>query len=170
MAYVFAAIVGFAALAVALLMALRRLKTSEERIANAVTRKQAQVERIKRVARTTLHLAQDLRDAKRRRNAIEFACEELEQKLKASGATERRIYVLDDRRTQADTAWLVRIVNTEYSSRVNSALEKSALESWKRGRRFLVWALDEKKVREKVNARYPEHKGFALMSVEAHRW
>lgn len=170
MPYVFAAIVGFASLAVALLMALRRLKTSEERIANAVGRKNAQVDRIKRVARTTLKLARDVRDAKRRRASIEFACLELEQRLKSSGATERRIYVLDDRRTQADTAWLVRIVNTEYASRVNSGLDAIALDSWKRGRRFLVWAQDEKKVREKVNARYPEHKGFALMSLEAHKW
>ncbi len=167
MPYVFAAIIGLASLAVSLLLAVRRLKTAEERIANAVSRKQAQVERIKKIARATLHQAQDLRNARRRKDSVAFSCEELEQRLQAAGAVERRLYVLDDRRTQVDLGWVVKLMNTEYAGRVNADLEKPALESWKRGRRFQVWAVDEKKAREKVNARYPEQKGFVITAVEA---
>ncbi|AWK85678.1 hypothetical protein [Azospirillum thermophilum] len=166
MAYVFAGLVGFSALVVSLLLALRRLKTAEERIANAVSRKQAQVDRIRRAARVTLQMGRDLRDARRRRNAIELACEDLEQRLKAAGANDRRLYVLDDRRTQVDAGWVVRVANPDYAARVNATLDPFALESWKRGRRFVVWALDEKKAREKVTARFPEHKGFALTAIE----
>lgn len=165
MAYVFAALVGLSSLVFAMVMAMRRLKTAEERIANAVSRKQAQVDRIKRVARVTLEQAEDLRAARRRKEVVEVACEDLEQRLKASGAADRRVYVLDDRRTQADVGWLMKVANPNYA-RFNPKLEKRALESWKRGRRFLVWGLDEKKAREKMNARYPEQKGFIILSVQ----
>ncbi|CBS85670.1 hypothetical protein [Azospirillum lipoferum] len=168
MPYIFAGLVGLASLSVSLLLAMRRLKTSEERIANAVSRKQAQVERIKKAARATLRQARDLRDARRRKAMAEMACEDLEQRLKSAGATDRRIYVLDDRRTQKDQGWLLRVVNIEYGARVNANLTPTALDSWKRGRRFLVWALDEKKAREKVHSRLPENKGFTVMGVESY--
>ena len=168
MPYIFAGLVGLASLSVSLLLAMRRLKTSEERIANAVSRKQAQVERIKKVARVTLQQARDLRDARRRKAMAELGCEDLEQRLKAVGAADRRIYVLDDRRTQKDQGWLLRVVNIEYGTRVNANLTTTALDSWKRGRRFLVWALDERKAREKVHSRFPENKGFTVMGVESY--
>ncbi|MBP2228301.1 hypothetical protein J2847_001583 [Azospirillum agricola] len=169
MPYVFAALVGLASLAVSLLLAMRRLKTSEERIANAVARKQAQVERIRKVARTTLQQARDLRDARRRRNSVDMGCEELEQRVKAAGSNDRRVYVLDDRRTRADAGWILRVVNGEYAAKVNAQLDPVALESWKRGRRILVWGLDEKKAREKLHARYPENKGFAITGAESYQ-
>ncbi|HYF87168.1 hypothetical protein [Azospirillum sp.] len=168
MPYIFAGLVGLASLSVSILLAMRRLKTSEERIANAVSRKQAQVERIKKVARVTLQQARDQRDARRRKAMAELGCEDLEQRLKAAGAADRRIYVLDDRRTQKDQGWLLRVVNIEYGARVNANLTPTALDSWKRGRRFLVWALDEKKAREKVHSRFPENKGFTVMGVESY--
>ena len=88
--------------------------------------------------------------------------------MKAAAAGDRRIYVLDDRRTQKDQGWLLRVVNIEYASRVNGNLTPTALDGWKRGRRFLVYALDEKKAREKVNARFPENKGFTVMGTESY--
>lgn len=68
--------------------------------------------------------------------------------------------MLDDRRTPADLGWLVTVSNADCAGRLNVALDKGAQERWKRGRRFLVWGLDERKAREKTNARYPDHKGF----------
>lgn len=167
MPYVFSALVGLASLAVSLLLALRRLKTSEERIANAVSRKQAQVERIKKIARITLQQARDLRDARRRLNSATMGCEDLQQRLAAAGTSDRRVYVLDDRRTQADLGWVLRVVNSDYAARVNANLDPVALQSWKRGRRFLVWGLDEKKAREKVQSRLPDNKGFVVTGVES---
>lgn len=168
MAYVMAALIGLTALAFSLALAIRQLKTAEERILNAAQRKQAQVDRIRRAARGTLRQARDLRDARRRKDAIALACEDLEERLAASGTIDRRVYVLDDRRTANDVAWMVKISNPEYAARVNANLEKRALESWKRGRRFLVWGLDEKKAREKTAARYPDHKGFTILTIQPH--
>ncbi len=166
MPYLFSALVGVATLAVSLLSARRQLRTAEDRIASAAARRQAQLERLRRVARATLGQARELRAARRRKDSIELACEELEQRLTVAGAVDRRIYVLDDRRTPVDAGWVVTVAHADYGGRVTGGLEKTALDRWKRGRRFLVWGLDEAKVREKTNARYPEHKGFSILSVK----
>jgi len=167
-AYLFAGLVGITALCYALAQAIRRIKETEQTIAKGQARRQAQVDRIRRAGRATLALSRELRDAKRRKSAQEIACEDLEERLRASNAIDRRLYVLDDRRTQHDLGWLVKVANADYAARVNPALEAAALDTWKRGRRFLVWALDERKAREKVQARYPDHKGFAIEAVEPH--
>ncbi len=166
MPYLFSALVGVATLAVSLLSARRQLRTAEDRIASAAARRQSQVERLKRLARATLDQTRDLRAARRRKEAIDLACEDLEERLAAAGAADRRVYVLDDRRTPADAGWVVTVAHPDYGARVTGGLEKTALERWKRGRRFLVWGLDEAKAREKTNARHPEHKGFSILSVK----
>lgn len=165
-AYLFAALVGITALSYALAQAIRRIKETEQTIAKGEARRQAQVDRIRRAGRACLSLSRELRDARRRKTAQEIACEDLEERLRASNAIDRRLYVLDDRRTQNDMGWIVRVSNPDYGQRVNANLEKSALDSWKRGRRFLVWALDEKKAREKVTARFHDHKGFTITGVQ----
>lgn len=166
MAFVFAGIVGTTALAFAMLQAVKRLRETAAMIDKAQARRQQQVERIKRAARQTLGLRRELTAAKRRRTAMEFACEELEERLRALSAVDRRIFVLDDRHTQNDLGWLVKISNASYAEKVNANLERSALDSWKRGRRFLVWGLDEHKAREKVAARFPHARGFTIQAIE----
>ncbi|WP_029010715.1 hypothetical protein [Azospirillum halopraeferens] len=168
MTFVFVAAVTLATLGIGLRQAFRRLAATEETVARAAVRKKAQVDRIRRAARTTLDLAREIRETKRRRRSVELACEELEERLAATNAAERRLYVLDDRRTPSDLSWIVRIANLEYGTRVNPGLEKTALKAWKNGRRFVVWALDERKAREKALARYPEHKGFYIQGVARH--
>ena len=166
--YVFAIAIAFASLGLAMKQAFRQLAAIEETVAKAAGRRQAQVDRIRRAGRTTLDLAREIRESRRRKRSMEQACEDLEQRLAATNAAERRLYVLDDRRTPSDLTWVVRVANLEYAVRVNPDLEPSALASWKKGRRFLVWALDEKKAREKVLARYPEHKGFYIQGASRH--
>lgn len=165
-AYVFAGMVGLTALAFAMLQAVKRLRETEAMVLKAEARRAQQVDRIKRAARQTLGLARELSAARRRKIAMEVACDELEERLRAVGAVDRRVFVLDDRHTQNDLGWLVRVSNADYAARVNANLERAALDSWKRGRRFLVWGLDEHKVREKVQARFPHAKGFTIQSVE----
>lgn len=168
MVYVFAGMVGFVALIFSMVHAIKRLKETEANMAKVEARRQAQVERIKRAARGTLHQAREMAAIRRRKAAIEFACQEIEERLNATRALDRRLYVLDDRRSEAEQGWIVRIAHPDYGHKVNAKLERTAIETWRRGRRFLVWAIDEKKARDKVHARYPEHKGFDLQSIERH--
>ncbi|WP_207462535.1 hypothetical protein [Azospirillum sp. SYSU D00513] len=164
--YIFAALVGATALFFGVSRARRHLEAVEARLENAVARRQAQVDRIRRAAQATLALARAIREAKRRKESLEAACEDLDQRLQAFNALDRSLYVLDDQRTGADLGWIARLSHPDYAGRVNGALVASAQESWKRGRRILVWALDEKKAREKLLARYPDHKGFVIHSVQ----
>lgn len=166
MPYVLAAIVGVAALLVSVVMAVGRLKVTRDLVTKANTRRLAQVARIKKAARATLHLAREREALRRRKNAAEIACEDLEQRLKGSKALDMRLYVLDDRRTQADLGWIARVTNPDYAAKVNPRVERTAAETWQRGRRILVWALDEAKARQKISARYPEHRGFNIMVIE----
>lgn len=166
MALVFAGMVGVTALAFAMAQAIRRLNETSAMVGKAEARRRQQVERIKRAARQTLGLKRELVAARRRRTAMEIGCEEHEERLRALAAVDRRIFVLDDRHTQNDLGWLVRISNSAYAERVDANLERSALDSWRRGRRFLVWGLDEHKAREKVATRFPPAKGFTIQSVE----
>lgn len=165
-ATLFAAMVGLATLVVALLKARARLEETVQMVTKAEVRREQQVERIKKAARVTLGLARELSAARRRKAAMEIACEDLEERLRAISAVDRRVFVLDDRHTQNDLSWLVKIANTDYAAKVNANLERVALDSWKHGRRFLVWGLDEQKVREKVAARFPPAKGFTIRSVQ----
>lgn len=165
MAYVLAGLIGLAALTVALLVAMRRLKVSEATIEKARGRQAAQVERIKKAARTNLNLRRECAALRRRKTAADIACEELEQRLSSSKAHQSRTYVLDERRTQADQPYMAKIGNADYERKVNPKLERLALESWRRGRRFLVWAPDEQKARDRIAARLPEAKGFDLIEI-----
>jgi hypothetical protein len=166
MEFTAAFLIGFASLVFSLHKAIARLRGAEDRIARSAERKQAQVDRIRRAGHINLTLARERAALLQRKLAMELDCEELEEQLKSSGNADRRLYVLDDRRTPADQAWIVRLSNRDYASRVNDNLEMPALDTWKKGRRFLVWALDEAKARSKVQARYPDRKGFTIQSIE----
>lgn len=166
MVFVFAGMIGFVALVVSMAHAVRRLKETEATMTKIESRRQAQVERIKRAARGTLGQARELAAMRRRKTAIEIACQEIEERLNATRALDRRLFVLDDRRSEAEQGWIVRIVHPDYAHKVNAKLERTALENWRRGRRFLVWATDEKRVQEKVQTRFPETKGFIVQSIE----
>lgn len=162
----FLAFLGFAVMAVAFANAVGHLKRAERSIAKLQSRKEHQAERIRRLGRLNLNLAREIRDARHRRDVMQAALEETENRLHTALARNNRMYILDDRRTPADSGWVVRVANHDYAGRVNPNLERFALESWRQGRRFLVWALDEHKARDKVTARYPDHKGFVIESVE----
>lgn len=166
MAYVFAGLIGLVALIGALRQATRRLKTAEAGLEKAAQRRVAQVERIRRAARTTLKLSRELAELRRRKAAAEAACDDLENHLNAARSYDRRLYVLDDRRTRADVAWVLTVVNLDYLGRVNPKAGKAIATSWRGGRRIMVWALDEAKAREKLSGRYSEHRGFEVRGIE----
>ena len=166
LAYLLAACIGLAALAISLSMAMKRLRETGEMLEKASARKQAQSERVRRAARTCSQLRRDIESAKRRKITIEMACADVEERLKSVGVERNRLLVLDDRRTKADAGWIVHVANPEYSGKVNNNLDPIALEAWRKGRRYVVWAQDEGKAQEKVFARFPPKRGFSILKVE----
>ena len=89
-----------------------------------------------------------------------------EASLKTASAIDHRLYVLDDRRTKADQNWVATIVHPGYDQAVSHNALQEAVEGWRKGRRFLVFALDAAKARDKILARYPERVGYQVVSIE----
>lgn len=163
---IFGFAIGLGALMVALGHVKARMKELEETVARANSRRCAQVERIKRSARGTLKLARDLRALSRRKSTFEMSCHDLEGQLSASKLLDKRIYVVDERKAENEQCFIVRISNADYAVKVNSKLARTALESWRHGRRYIIWAPEEKKARERLAARFPELRGFHILSIE----
>lgn len=166
LSYVLAACIAMAALAVSLSHAMKRLRETGEMLEKAVARKQSQSERVRRAARACLMMRREGAAARRRKASIEMTCHDLEQRLKTIGSERGRLLVLDDRRTKADGGWLVYISNPDYASKVNSNTDPVALDGWRKGRRYIVWAMDEAKARDKINARFPDKRGFSIEKIE----
>lgn len=165
----FACALSALALMVSLSRATQRIQDAKGRADRFDAMKTAQSERIRKEARTTLGLKRELRAIRRRKEILEEECRLLETRLKRAAEVDHVLYVLDDRRTPADQGWVAVIANPEVLEHGNPHLNASAVASWKIGRRFIVWALDEKKAREKIAARYPDRLGFALTSISPHR-
>jgi len=168
LAYIVSGLIGAGTLLVALSRARVRLQEAEGMVAKAQARRQAQVERIKRAARGTLKLARDLRETRRRLGNLREVCARFEAELSASRLLDKRIYVSDERKTEAEQCFLARVSNTDYAVKVNSKLLRTSLDSWRYGRRIIVWAADEKKARDRLEAHYPGHKGFHILSLTPH--
>jgi hypothetical protein len=163
---IFAVLIGFGSLFVSLRHVRTRMKEIEDNVRRANSRRKAQVERIKRAARGTLKLARDLRELKRRKFVFEMACHDLETQLSASKLLDKRIYVVEERRNEAELCFLARVANPDYAAKVNPKLMRNSLESWRQGRRFIVWAPDEKKAQERLVARFPDMRGYRILSLE----
>lgn len=163
--YILSVLIGFGTLFVALTRAKARLREVEEMVAKAQNRRQSQVDRIKRQARGTLKLARDLREARRRRENLREICAQFETELSASRLLDKRIYVSDERKSETESCFIARVSNVDYAVKVNSKLLRQALDSWRHGRRVVVWAPDEKKARDRLEAHYPVLKGFHIHSL-----
>ncbi|MEI8394751.1 MAG: hypothetical protein WCF85_08460 [Rhodospirillaceae bacterium] len=137
------------------------------RIEKLIGTKTGQVERLRRAGRTSLLLKRSIKDGTHRREATASELEDSEAQLEAARAIDHRLYVLDDRRTKADFNWIITINNSVYLKLVAQNALPEAAESWEKGRRFLVFALDANKARDKAAARYPDRQGFRILSVNA---
>jgi SHS2 domain-containing protein len=164
-AMIVAVLMGLGTLFVAMRQARGRLREAEETVARANSRRKAQVERLKRAARGTLKLARDLRDLKRKKFVFEMACHDLETQLSASKLLDKRIYVADERHSETERCFIARVTNPDYAIKVNAKLMRSALESWRHGRRVVIWAIDEKKAYDRLAARFPDHRGYRISEL-----
>ena len=162
---VVASAVAVAALVMGLVKAYEAIKGGQAKVAKVLHARKSQVDRLRRAARSSMNLKRAIRDARRHRDGAELEVEEAAAKLTAAQAVDHRLYVLDDRKTKADQDWVATVCHHNYAAILHSALP-DALASWQAGRRFLVFALDTDKAREKILARYPDRQGYTLVSVE----
>ncbi|MEI6559812.1 MAG: hypothetical protein WCO00_15520 [Rhodospirillaceae bacterium] len=163
-------IVALALAVMALFSGLARsfqiVQEARGRVDRLVKARSSQVDRIRKAARTSLMLKRSIREAEKRKAATETEVEQAAASMQAASAIDHRLYVLDDRRTKADLSWIATIVHPGFDQSINHNALPEAVESWRKGRRFLVFALDNAKAREKIIARHPDRQGYQLVSIE----
>ena len=151
------------ALGAGLIRAFHTVQEARGRVDKLMRNRLAQVERLRKAVSVAYDV---LGDAEKRKVATEAEVTQAEASLKTASAIDHRLYVLDDRRTKADQNWVATIVHPGYDQAVSHNALQEAVEGWRKGRRFLVFALDAAKARDKILARYPERVGYQVVSIE----
>lgn len=160
----FAIATGVIVLIASLVGSVRNIEDAQKRMRKLQSQKEAQYGRLRKLARRTLDLRRSHRSVRMRiENAISESREFGEQVKRLEG-TDRRLFVLDDRRTQVDRTYVARVEHPDYTT-IHADTPEQTAQSWARGRRFIVWALDERKAREKIQVRYPERAGFRITGM-----
>jgi len=121
---------------------------------------------VRAAGRHTLHQRRELSLMERAAEAIQRDCEQAQAQVRELEAVDRRLYVLDERRTNADQSWVAVISHANFRRDVLPDATPRLAVSWVRGRRFIVWAVDQEKAQQKVWNRYPPARGFVLLSLD----
>ncbi|MEI8396076.1 MAG: hypothetical protein WCF85_15165 [Rhodospirillaceae bacterium] len=121
---------------------------------------------IRLIATECLHMKRQLIRMAEEYDRIGLDSENIKEKIVEAEKIDRRIYVLDDRRTLADLTWNAVITHANYRTHHSPAATKELHENWQLGRRFIVWALDRERALDKINSRLPKEQGFAVVELE----
>lgn len=155
---------GAVQIAMATARRLRRLRRAAE-----VRRRQA--DDVARQVRDKAKLSLEL---KREHRRMTGELEQLRADIAANEATasaqeadEALLYVYDERKMPKDQGYLVEIRHPAYQNMVRGAPEE-VTESWRRGRRYLVWASSPKVAMAKTVQRFSPDQGYVVTGGELH--
>lgn len=85
----------------------------------------------------------------------------------AQEADEILLYIYDERKMPKDQGYLVEIRHPAYQTVARAAPEEVS-ESWRRGRRYLVWASTPKVAMAKTMQRFSPDQGYVVTGGELH--
>ncbi|MBI1208839.1 MAG: hypothetical protein GC191_16330 [Azospirillum sp.] len=159
--------IGAVVFVLALLVGRRRIGQARRRLARVKGLQSRDCADIRALARQTFEIKREFRRAEAARDAANRECGRLAEQIKAAEAVDRRLYVLDERRTALDLSWVATISHPDYARVVQPKATPRLAKIWLEGRRFVVWALDEAKARQKIEARLPESAGYTVRAVTA---
>jgi len=162
----FAVATGFISFVAALVRAARVIEEAQMRMNHLQTQKKVQAMRIRKVGKQLLALRRERKAAEARREAMREEAAKAEKILRETFRIDRRLYVLDDRKTSNDRTWIVTVQHPDYLKSVSSRVSEDVAENWRQGRRFIVWALDKRKATEKIELRHPSPDGFRIVQIE----
>ena len=154
------------AMGAGLLRSIQTVMDARGRVDKLARSRLSQLDRIRKAARTSMHLKRSIKDAERRKVEVEKEVEEATASLQVARSVDHRLFVLDERRTKADHNWVATVVHPAAGQALGQNVLPEAVASWRKGRRFLVYALDGGKAREKIVARYQDRQGFQVVSLE----
>ena len=112
-------------------------------------------------AGTTLALRREERQMRLELERLNLAIEEGEYAAERERAGESQIYVFDERKNMGDAAFVFPISHPDFNALARNAPDE-VVDSWKNGRRYMVWAASEKMATAKASMRFNHDKGYRV--------
>ena len=106
---------------------------------------------IRVMARETLRLRRLYKELSLDAIVLNDERESLCGQIKEAEKIDRRVYVLDDRCTAADAAWLAVTVHPNYKVHISPKASTEQCISWAKGRRYVVWAINKERALDTVS-------------------
>ena len=142
-----------------------RVSKVEERIGKLRTLVREHSLAVRTLARETLAMRRQDKRLERQMEEITGQCQDIKAKIAEAEKVDRRIYVLDDRKTPADQTWIISMMHPNYKVHVSPEATPELNMAWVTGRRYMVWAVDKDRALDKLNSRMPKEKGFVISGM-----
>lgn len=121
--------------------------------------------RLRQFARRSYHLKREVRKQEKREQQLAVTAERLATQLaELRDNRSPAPFILDERRTGQDRGFLTVLSHPEPTT-LNPDISDRAAASWKAGRTFIVWAVDEDRAFVKIEQRFPKERGYVLTSL-----
>lgn len=112
-------------------------------------------------AGTTLSLRREERQMQQELERLTQQIEEGEHQAEREKLAEAQIYVFDERKNVGDIAYVFQINHPDFNALARNAPDE-VVQSWRGGRRYLVWAASEKMASAKASMRFNQDKGYRV--------
>ncbi|MEI6557335.1 MAG: hypothetical protein WCO00_02930 [Rhodospirillaceae bacterium] len=145
--------------------ARKRLSKVDHRMNRLRTVIREQSLAIRTMARETLALRRQDKHLENQIEELSGQCGDLKTRIAEAEKIDRRLYVLDDRKTPNDQTWVISLMHPNYKTHVLPEASPDLNMAWCTGRRYVVWAVDKDRALDKLNGRMPKEKGFVITGV-----
>ena len=143
----------------------KRLSKVDERISRLRTVIREHSMAIRTMARETLAMRRQDKRLEAQIEEVSGQCLDIKAKIVEAEKVDRRIYVLDDRKTPADQTWIISVMHPNYKLHVTPEATPELSMAWSTGRRYVVWAVDKDRALDKLHSRLPKEKGFVICGM-----
>jgi hypothetical protein len=151
-----------------IVVALQTAINVSQRIKAARAHEKTQAKRIGQASKAlreqafeALGLKRDQRAMRREMERMRVAIEEAEALAERERLLESQIYVFDERKNIGDQAFIVPISHADFTA-LSKGAPNEITASWQHGRRYMVWAANEKMASAKSIMRFNADKGYRV--------
>lgn len=139
----------------------RRLRRAQKKHHGQLGRLTNASQAMREQARATLALKREGQQMEHELEELEQIIEQCEQQAAREKVADTQIYVFDERKNIGDTNYVLTIHHPDFNALARGAPDE-VNQSWKAGRRYLVWAASEKMAQAKASMRFNLDKGYRV--------
>ncbi|MQP65489.1 hypothetical protein GE253_09010 [Niveispirillum sp. SYP-B3756] len=139
----------------------KRLRRARAMEGAMLTRVQHARRVMREKAVVTLGLRREEMQQHRELAMLQEMIEDGETAARQEKGNDSQIYVFDERKNLGDQAFMLTISHPDFSNLARKAPEE-VVQSWRSGRRYMVWAASEKMAGAKAGMRFNQDKGYRV--------